>query len=157
MGFKYVAPLMIKEKAIIGGEESGGYGFKGHVPERDGILAALYFLDFMLKTGKSPSQLLDYLCTKVGEHYYQRLDLQLSEDKRQRIIERVSQAFPNSIAGVEVKKVDTTDGIRFLLADNSWLLVRISGTEPLVRLYAEAGSQERLGKLLDSGKELLGM
>ncbi|MDH4068284.1 MAG: phosphoglucomutase/phosphomannomutase family protein, partial [Dehalococcoidia bacterium] len=86
VGFKYVAPLMMKKKAIIGGEESGGYGFRGHVPERDAILAGLYFLDFMAKTKKTPSQLVDYLYSKVGPHYYDRTDFHISMAKRQAIV-----------------------------------------------------------------------
>ena len=79
VGFKYVAPIMIRENALIGGEESGGYGFRGHVPERDGILAGLYFLDFMIKTGKTPSELLAYLYSKVGPHFYHRIDIEFPE------------------------------------------------------------------------------
>ena len=157
VGFKYVAPLMIEKDALIGGEESGGYGFRGHVPERDGILAGLYFLDFMIKTGKTPSQLLDYLYSKVGPHYYDRIDSHVSPDDRQTLSRRLTQSPINSIAGIEVAKLDTTDGFRYLLADDAWLLIRFSGTEPLVRIYAEGHSPEQVQKLLDSGRELLGI
>lgn len=157
VGFPYVAPLMLQEKALIGGEESGGYGFRGHVPERDGILAGLYFLDFMLKTGKTPSQLIDYLYHKVGPHYYERLDFPLPPDKRQAIIDRFSHPFPESIADSKIVKVDTTDGFRFVLANGSWLLIRFSGTEPLVRLYAESNTKEQLEKILESGRKILGI
>ena len=157
VGFKYVAPLMIEKDALIGGEESGGYGFRGHVPERDGILAGLYFLDFMIKTGKTPSQLLDYLYSKVGPHYYDRIDSHVSPDDRQTLSRRLTQSPINSIAGIEVAKLDTTDGFRYLLADDSWLLIRFSGTEPLIRIYAEGHSPEQVQKLLDSGRELLGI
>jgi len=128
VGFKYVAPIMIAEKALIGGEESGGYGFRGHVPERDAILASLYFLDLMVKTGKTPSQLLDYLYSKVGAHYYDRIDIKFPESERQRMIERISGNLPENIEGVRVVKTDTNDGFRFILADDSWLLIRFSGT-----------------------------
>jgi alpha-D-glucose phosphate-specific phosphoglucomutase len=157
VGFKYVAPVMVAEKAIIGGEESGGYGFRGHMPERDGILAGIYFLDFMLQTGKTPSQLLDYLYSKVGPHYYQRRDLSFPEDQRQAIIERVSDSLPQSIGGVGVVKVNTADGFHLTLADTSWLLVRFSGTEPVLRIYAESDSLERVEKLLEAGRELAGV
>ena len=156
VGFPYIAPLMLEKKALIGGEESGGYGFKGHVPERDGILAALYFLDFMVRTGKSPSQLIDYLYSKVGPHYYDRLDFPLPPDKRQAIIDR-ARVTPEYIAGIKVTRVDTTDGFRFLLTDGSWLLLRFSGTEPLVRLYAESRNQEKVAEILESGKRFLGI
>jgi len=156
VGFKYVAPLMMKKNAIIGGEESGGYGFRGHVPERDAILAGLYFLDFMAKTKKTPSQLLDYLYSKVGPHYYDRRDFHISAAKRQAIVQRLTSTPPATLAGSKVTKIDTTDGFRFFLGDESWLLIRFSGTEPLVRIYAEAESLKRASQLLDEGKELIG-
>ena len=156
VGFKYVAPLMMEKNAIIGGEESGGYGFRGHVPERDAILAGLYFLDFMVKTGKTPSQLLEYLYSKVGPHYYDRRDFHISTARRQTILHRLSTSSLDAIAGTRVTSADTTDGFRFFLSDDSWLLVRFSGTEPLVRVYTEAGSMERTEALLDEGKKLIG-
>jgi alpha-D-glucose phosphate-specific phosphoglucomutase len=156
VGFKYVAPLMMKKNAIIGGEESGGYGFRGHVPERDAILAGLYFLDFMAETGKMPSQLVDYLYSKVGPHYYDRRDFHISVAKRQAIVRRLSSSPPATVAGSRVTKIDTTDGFRFFLGDESWLLIRFSGTEPLVRIYAEAESLQRARQLLDEGEKLAG-
>jgi len=157
VGFKYVAPVMIAEKALIGGEESGGYGFRGHVPERDGVLAGLYFLDFMLQTGKTPSQLLGYLYSKVGPHYYQRRDFSFPEDQRQAIIKRVGDSLPRSLGGVRVVKVNATDGFHLALADTSWLLIRFSGTEPVLRIYAESDSLARVEKLLELGKKLAGL
>jgi alpha-D-glucose phosphate-specific phosphoglucomutase len=157
VGFKYIAPLMIQENAIIGGEESGGYGFRGHIPERDGILAGLYFLDFMAKTGKTPSQLLDYLYSKVGPHYYERIDAHISAGKRKTIIAQLSSEPTDAIADTRVTRIDTTDGFRFFLANESWLLIRFSGTEPLVRLYAEAENLERVRRLLDEGRKLIGV
>ena len=157
VGFKYVAPIMVAENAIIGGEESGGYGFRGHVPERDGILAGLYFLDFMLQTGKTPSQLLDYLYSKVGPHYYRRRDFTFPEDQRQAITKRVSDNLPQSIGGIKVVKVNATDGFHLTLADTTWLLIRFSGTEPVLRIYAESDSLARVEKLLELGKKLAGV
>ena len=157
VGFKYVAPIMLAENALIGGEESGGYGFRGHIPERDAILAGLYFLDLMVKTGKTPSELLDYLYSKVGPHYYQRVDFTLPEDKRQIINNRIRHNLPESIDGVKVVKTDTTDGFRFILADTTWLLIRFSGTEPVLRIYAESDSLPRTERLLKLGKELAGV
>ena len=132
VGFKYVAPIMMKENALIGGEESGGYGFRGHVPERDGILAALYFIDYVVKTGKTPSQLLADLYRLVGPHYYNRIDIQFTESQRQAIIKRVKEFRPDNIKGVKILRIDTEDGFRFVLVDTTWLLVRFSGTEPLL-------------------------
>ena len=157
VGFKYVAPVMIAKNALIGGEESGGYGFRGHIPERDAIPAGLYFLDFMVKTGKTPSQLLSYLYSKVGEHYYDRIDLHFPEENRQAIIKRVRDGAPKSIENVKVARLDTQDGFRFILADNSWLLIRFSGTEPILRIYAETNDTERVKRMLQFGRELAGV
>ena len=157
VGFKYVAPIMHAEDALIGGEESGGYGFRGHVAERDGILASLYFLDFMLKTGKTPSQLLSLLYEKVGLHYYHRRDVEFPEAERKAIIARLHDNLPNSIEGVNVSRIDTADGFRYILADNSWLLIRFSGTEPVLRIYAESNSDSKVKKLLEAGKRLAGI
>jgi len=157
VGFKYVAPVMIAKNALIGGEESGGYGFRGHIPERDAIPAGLYFLDFIVKTGKTPSQLLSYLYSKVGEHYYDRIDLHFPEEKRLAIIKRVRDGAPKSIENVKVARLDTQDGFRFILADNSWLLIRFSGTEPILRIYAETDDTERVKRMLQFGRELAGV
>jgi phosphomannomutase len=157
VGFKYIAPVMVREKAIIGGEESGGFGFRGHVPERDAILAGLYFLDFMVKTGKTPSQLLEYLYEKVGPHYYNRADVEFPEDERRGMTLRLEESQPPQIDGTAVVKKDTFDGFRFTLADDSWLLIRFSGTEPLLRIYAEASSQAAVERLLAAGKKLVGV
>jgi len=127
------------------------------MPERDGILAGIYFLDFMLQTGQTPSQLLDYLYSKVGPHYYQRWDFSFSEDQRRTIIKRVSDGLPQSIGGVKVVKPDKTDGFKLNLADTSWLLIRFSGTEPVLRIYAESDSLARVEKLLETGRELAGV
>ena len=156
VGFKYVASTMIAEKALIGGEESGGYGFREHMPERDGILSGLYFLDLMIKTGKSPSQLIDYLYSKVGPHYFKRRDIEFPAEKRQEITDRIKHNPPQSIDGIKVK-LDTKDGFRFTLADTSWLLIRFSGTEPVLRLYAESNTQARVESLLELGRELAGV
>jgi len=157
VGFKYVAPLMVKHKAMIGGEESGGYGFRGHIPERDAIVAGLYFLDFMAKTGRTPSQLLKYLFDKVGPHYYDRVDVHIPQGKGEAIETRLASASPDRIAGEKVTRRDTTDGFRFFLGDDSWLLIRFSGTEPLVRVYAEAGSPGKVARLLEEGRRVTGL
>ena len=157
VGFKYVAPVMMAQDALIGGEESGGYGFRGHLPERDGILAGLYFIDLMLKTGKTPSQLLEYLYRKVGPHHYQRVDITFAGDERQAITSRLRDNPPSSLDGIRVVKLDTTDGFRFILADTTWLLIRFSGTEPVLRIYAESDSPARVERLLETGRKLAGV
>lgn len=155
VGFKYVAPKMIAENALIGGEESSGFGFRGHLPERDGILAALYFLDFMTRLKKTPSQLLDFLYSKVGPHHYERVDLQFPPAEREAILQRLATSMPDSIAQTSITRVNTVDGHHFSLADGSWLLMRFSGTEPILRIYAEASSIERARALIAEGRKIL--
>ncbi|MFC1957550.1 phosphoglucomutase/phosphomannomutase family protein [Chloroflexota bacterium] len=157
VGFKYIAEIMLAEDVLAAGEESGGFGFRGHMPERDGILSALYFLSLMVKTGKNPSQLVDYLYSKVGPHHFNRVDVEFPEEERQRIIERIKNNPPESIDGVKVAKSDTTDGFRFILVDTGWLLIRFSGTEPLLRIYAESSTPVRVEGLLEQGKVLAGV
>ena len=157
VGFKYIGPVMMRENALIGGEESGGYGFRGHIPERDGVLSALYMLDFMVKSGKTPSALLPYRFDKVGPHYYRRTDLPLAPDQKQQVVERVSQTHPTHLDGVLVERIDAIDGFRFLLKDGSWLMVCFSDTETLLRIYGESGSTRRLDRLLEEGKRLTGL
>jgi phosphomannomutase len=148
---------MLKENALIGGEESGGYGFRGHVPERDALLAGLYFLDLMTRTGRTPSQLLDYLFSRVGPHYYNRIDIDFDEKQRKEITGRIENSSPGSLKRTKVARKDTLDGFRFTLTDNSWLLIRFSGTEPLLRIYAESNSPARADRLLELGRNLAGV
>lgn len=157
VGFKYVAPIMVAEDALIGGEESGGFGFRGHMPERDGILAGLLFLDFMVREQKSPSQLLDYLFSKVGPHYYDRTDVDFPANERDAIIGRLSKMEPTDIGGTPVAKIDTGDGFRFLMEDGSWLLIRFSGTEPIMRVYSESDSPDRVQHFIAAGREMAGV
>ena len=157
VGFKYIGPIMIQEKALIGGEESGGYGFRGHIPERDGILSALFMVDFMVKTGKRPSELLRELFEKVGPHHYDRIDLPLLAGQRQRVLDSVAKARPARLDSVPVERMDTTDGFRFVLKDGSWLMIRFSGTEPLLRIYGESDTTQRVERLLEAGRGLTGL
>lgn len=157
VGFKYVAPLMQSQNALIGGEESGGYGFRGHVLERDGILASLYFLDLMVSMSRNPGQIVDYLFDKVGPHYYNRHDITLQPEQRDGLMDRIVASNPKSLAGLKVKVKDSPDGVRFSLADGSWLLVRVSGTEPLIRIYAESSSPAYVEDLLAEGRKLAGV
>ncbi len=157
VGFKYVAPIMMAENALIGGEESSGFGFRGHIPERDGILAGLYLLDLMNKLNKTPSQLIEHLYSKVGPHHYNRVDLEFPPADREKIIGRIAGKTPSEIGGAKVIKVNTADGFHFTLVDGSWLLFRFSGTEPILRIYAEAGSLDRANLMIAEGKRLLGV
>jgi phosphomannomutase len=148
---------MLEGNALIGGEESGGFGFRGHIPERDAFVAGLYFLDLMLKLRKKPSELVNYLYSKVGPHYYDRIDLHFPAEERADIGERIKINKPSELGGIKVAQFDTMDGFRFKLEDKSWLLIRFSGTEPLLRIYAEAPSPSQVEMLLKAGQRLTGI
>jgi len=156
VGFKYVAPKMMEVDAMIGGEESGGYAFKGNVPERDGILAGLYFLDFMVKMNKKPSELLDVLFEKVGAHYYDRIDTPFKGDRADKI-HRIETANPKTIGGLKVTQLVTVDGYKFELEDGGWLLIRFSGTEPIIRVYCETTYADRVDSILKDGLAIAGI
>ena len=156
VGFKYIGPQMTSVDALIGGEESGGFAFQGHIPERDGILSGLLFLEYMARTGRTPSQLVDHLFDLVGPHYYHRRDVEFNPDDRQRIEGLLADEGLDQLAGMPVTGSDQIDGRR-LRFENAWLASRFSGTEPLLRIYAEAGSPEQLTALLDAAQEYLGV
>jgi alpha-D-glucose phosphate-specific phosphoglucomutase len=156
VGFKHIGPLMMEKDALIGGEESGGYGFRGHLPERDGILAGLYLLDYAAATGKPPSELLRRLFEITGEHYYERIDIELEPGSNARFKAILDAAAPTEIAGRPVRHADRTDGWRFFI-DEGWLLFRLSGTEPLLRIYTEVNSSGLVRPVLDSGKQIAGL
>ncbi len=156
VGFKYVAPKMMETDALIGGEESGGYAFRGHVPERDGILAGLYILDMMVRTGLKPTQLLEALFAKVGAHYYDRIDRPFTGDRQTRE-KRIVDAKPATIGGFKVVSLDTTDGYKFNLDDGGWMLIRFSGTEPIMRVYCETTHADRVQAIIDDGLRIAGL
>ena len=156
VGFKYVAPKMVEVDAMIGGEESGGYAFKGNVPERDGILAGLYFLDFMVKMNMKPSELLEVLFDKVGAHYYDRIDTPFKGDRAEKI-NRIVTANPETIGGLKVTDLVTVDGYKFVLEDGGWLLIRFSGTEPIIRVYCETTFGDRVEAILNDGLKIAGI
>jgi alpha-D-glucose phosphate-specific phosphoglucomutase len=157
VGFKYLGPKMISENALLGGEESGGYGFRGHVPERDGILAGLYFLDLVARAGKHPTELLHDLYELVGPHFYDRADVEFDPHEKEAILTRMRDAKPASIAGLRVTGTNTIDGYLYNLEGGGWLLIRFSGTEPLMRIYTEVASQDVVGEVLAAGKKLAGV
>ena len=157
VGFKYLGPVMMREDALAAGEESGGYAFRGNIPERDGILSGLMALDLMVRTGKTVSELLSVLMDAVGPHCYDRLDLHFDAAEREAIVQRVGSAHPQQLAGRQVEGVDTRDGYRFVLPDGYWVLIRFSGTEPLLRIYAEGDSPEMVQALLSEARTLAGV
>ena len=135
----------------------GGFGFANHIPERDGILAALFLVDFMLRQNKTPSELLQSLFDKVGPHFYDRLDMTYLADQRPTIMQRVADARPPTLGGQKVVNISSEGGYKYRLEDGSWLLIRFSGTEPLLRVYTETHSQEAVQQLLADGRGLTGV
>jgi phosphomannomutase len=154
VGFKHMGPRMDELNAMMAGEESGGFAFRGHVPERDGILSGLYVLECMAKSGKTMRQLLGELFERVGPHFYHRRDIEFESDDRERIRLLVNDSELKRLGAFPVVSTDSIDGRR-LRFDDGWLAVRFSGTEPLLRIYAEAGSPERVASLLDAAQEYL--
>jgi phosphomannomutase len=154
VGFKYIAELMLKDDILIGAEESGGIGVKGHIPERDGILNSLLFLEAIIAAGKPPSEMLHDLHREFGEFHFGRKDLHVEPSVGQELIERLAKATPHELAGYKVTGVETTDGTKLLFEDESWLLFRQSGTEPMLRIYAEATTMAKADALLTTGEEL---
>jgi len=158
VGFKFVAPKMLETQAMIGGEESGGYAFGNHVPERDGILAGLLLLDFMVRTGKKPSELLDLLFSEVGNrYYYSRVDTRFPSEKRPRAKALLDSTRPERVAGLKVLRFNGMDGYKYLLEDGGFLLIRFSGTEPIIRVYTETTRPEQVQANLDAGLEIAGL
>jgi len=157
VGFKYVAPKMTETNALIGGEESGGYAFRGNVPERDGILAGLYMLDFMVRTGRKPTQLLQMLFDKLGgEYFYDRVDRQFSGDRAARE-KMILDADPQTLGGLKVTGLLSTDGFQFALEDGGWMLIRFSGTEPIMRVYCETRHKDKVQAILQDGLKVAGL
>ena len=157
VGFKYVAPKMMETDAMIGGEESGGYAFRNNVPERDGILAGLYFLDFMVRTGKKPTELLKMLFDKLGgEYFYDRVDTPFSGDRKMRE-ETILNAKPETLGGLKVTDLVTIDGFQFKLEDGGWMLIRFSGTEPIMRVYCETMHEDKVKAILEDGLKVAGI
>ncbi|MDR3574742.1 MAG: phosphoglucomutase/phosphomannomutase family protein [Anaerolineaceae bacterium] len=156
VGFKYVAPKMMETNAMMGGEESGGYAFRGNVPERDGILAGLYMMDMVVRLGMKPSQLIDLLFSKVGAHYYDRIDTSFSGDRKVRE-QQIINAKPATIGGLKVTGLNSMDGYKFSLEDGGWLLIRFSGTEPIMRVYCETTHKDRVQAILKDGLKIAGL
>jgi phosphomannomutase len=147
---------MSQVDALMAGEESGGFAFQGHIPERDGILSGLYLLEYMARTGKSPTQLVAHLFDQVGPHFYNRRDLPFDPNDRERIAQRLGSSQLKELAKMPVRSSDDIDGRR-LIFDDAWLASRFSGTEPLLRVYAEADRPEKVTALLDAAVDYLGL
>ncbi|MEM8502205.1 MAG: phosphoglucomutase/phosphomannomutase family protein [Cyanobacteria bacterium P01_D01_bin.1] len=155
IGYKYIADRMLETDVLIGGEESGGIGYGHHIPERDALLSALYLLEAVVQSGKDFGELNDSLREQAGfSAAYDRIDLPLANmEVRAKLLEALQSSTPEEVAGKKVDSCLTIDGYKFNLEDNSWLLIRFSGTEPVLRLYSEAGSTERVHEVLAWAKD----
>ena len=156
VGFKNIGPRFVADDAILGGEESGGYAFRGHIPERDGILSGLYLLEYMATAGLSASGMVSRLFETVGEYHYQRRDVSFDPAARAAIMERLTKSPLPELAGMPVRGMDEIDGRRWLL-DAGWVAARFSGTEPLLRIYCEADTTANVQRLLDAMEAHLGV
>jgi phosphomannomutase len=153
VGFNYIADHMLKEDILIGGEESGGIAFRGHIPEGDGALMALLLVEMVSTSGATLSELVQDLIKEYGPVHYQRTDLRLSQPiAKDQMTRQLLEETPPEIGGERVTDIQSVDGVKFILADDSWLLIRPSGTEPVLRVYAEGRSPEMVEELLKYGE-----
>jgi phosphomannomutase len=155
VGFNHIADYMLKENILIGGEESGGISIQGHIPEGDGILMGLLLIEIVAKSGKTLHELVEDLLQRVGPAYYQRNDLRLARPvAKDQMQKHLLEDAPASISEEKVIEVSTIDGVKYILADDSWLLIRPSGTEPVLRVYAEGRSPETVRALIGYGEQI---
>ena len=161
VGFKYIGAVMMEKDALLGGEESGGFAFRGHIPERDGILAGLMIADMIVDYELPLSRILDHLFELVGPHAYNRHDIRFEregyEQRKEEAYRRLRDNAPTELAGSRVVRTRTDDGFKFYLEDGSWALMRMSGTEPLMRVYSEAADSQRVDELLRALEEHVGV
>jgi phosphomannomutase len=148
IGFKHICELMLTEDILMGGEESGGLGVKGHIPERDGILLGLLLLEAVAVSGKGLRRLLDETMDEIGHFSYRRIDRRIEPGVKEQLIARLNAQTPAEIDGRRVAATNFSDGFKFIFENGDWLLIRPSGTEPVLRLYSEAGTPEQVDRLL---------
>lgn len=153
VGFKYIAEIMAKEDVIVGGEESGGLAVKGHIPERDGIWVAMLVLEFMAKSGKTLSQLIQEVYDEVGQFSFDRDDLHIQEAKKQEVIANCKKGAYKKLGKYPIQSMEDVDGFKFNLCNDRWVMLRASGTEPLLRVYAQAGNAKEVRAILDATKK----
>jgi len=154
VGFKYIGELITQDKIVIGGEESAGLSIKGHVPEKDGLLACFLVAEMVAKEGKTVRELIERLYAEVGRFITRRDNLRLSAALEAAYPQKVA-SVPTEIAGSKIKDVITVDGVKLILEDGAWLLFRKSGTEPVVRLYGEAATEKRLAEVMTAGRQFI--
>jgi phosphomannomutase len=155
VGFNHIADLMMSEDVLIGGEESGGISFKGHIPEGDGPIMGLLLVEIVAAMGKPLHVLVDNLLKEVGPAFYERTDLRLSRPvAKAEMTDFLTKQAPAEIGGEKVTEISQRDGVKYIMADDSWLLIRPSGTEPVLRVYAEGRTQEMVKALLGYGEKV---
>jgi phosphomannomutase len=155
IGFKEISRHMLKEDILVGGEESGGIGVKGHIPERDGIWMGLLIWQFMAETNKSLETLVDEIYSITGSFAFERSDLHIDRDLKNRVIEKCKNNEFNHFGNYIVKKAIEFDGYKYFIDDNTWLMIRPSGTEPVLRTYAEAGNREEALLILEEARKVI--
>lgn len=154
VGFKYICELMLKEDILIGGEETGGVAFKNSMPERDGILSGLLIMEMMAMRKKKILDILKNIDKEYGTYEYRRLDVKYPDDKKAKLMEMLKNTPPKDVLGKRVVDINKKDGYKFICEDSSWLMMRLSGTEPILRVYAEASNEKKALAILDFGKKL---
>jgi phosphomannomutase len=155
VGFKEVCSYMLEHDTLLGGEESGGYTIRGHLPERDGLLCGVLLLEMMTVRGQAMSEIVTRLMEKAGYHTYRRIDVHTTQEKKEEALRRVKENPPVRVGGLKVDRVSRLDGYKAFLDDGSWLLVRASGTEPVLRIYCEAVADSSLDKILEDAQRFL--
>ncbi len=152
IGFKYICEIMIKEDVLLGGEESGGIAIKGHIPERDGVWMGMVIWEFMAKSGKSLRELIQEVYEIVGPFSFERSDLHIREDIKQKVLENCKSGKYNSFGKYKVSRVEDLDGFKYFFENGDWLMIRASGTEPVLRTYAESSTQDAAFAILKAGE-----
>jgi phosphomannomutase len=156
IGFKYVAGVMLKDDVLLGGEESGGIAVKGHIPERDGIWMGLTIWEYMVKSGKSLEDLIDEVYEIVGSFSFERIDLKLTEDKKLEIMENCAKGVYQQFGDLKITQTETIDGFKYHFDNDQWVMIRPSGTEPVLRTYAESSSSEKAFGILEATHKAFG-
>jgi phosphomannomutase len=155
VGFNHIADYMMSEDVLIGGEESGGISFKGHIPEGDGPVMGLLLVEMVAESGKTLHSLVEDLLAEVGPAFYERTDLRLSRPvAKAEMTDFLTKQAPSEIGGEKVSEISQRDGVKYIMSDDSWLLIRPSGTEPVLRVYAEGRTQAMVKALLGYGEQV---